>query len=126
MNTGIKGLRETVVSENNTAECIGSGTLRVFATPAMVALIEETAWRSVAPLLEEGYGTVGTLVNISHMAPTPLGGRIKCETELIETDNRRLVFSATVSDDNGIIGKGIHERFIINNDKFMKKATGKL
>lgn len=108
-----------------TARVMGSGTLDVFATPSMIALIEETAWRSVAPHLESGMATVGTLLNVAHVAPTPVGMTVKCETELTEVDGRRLVFSVTVSDECGEIGRGTHERFIINEEKFQKKADTK-
>jgi len=126
MNIGIKGTREITVSDKNTAETVGSGTLRVFATPVMTALIEETAWRSVAPHLKHGQGTVGTRLDISHLSPTPVGMKVRCETELTETDGRRLLFSATVYDETGIIGKGTHERFIVTEDKFCQKAENKL
>ena len=108
-----------------TARNMGSGTLEVFATPAMIALIEETAWRSVAPELEDGMATVGTNLNIAHVAPTPVGMTVRWETELAEIDGRRLVFNVKVSDECGEIGKGTHERFIINEEKFQKKADGK-
>ena len=108
-----------------TACVMGSGTLDVFATPSMIALIEETAWRSVAPQLESGMATVGTLLNVAHVAPTPVGMTVKCETELTEVDGRRLVFSVKVSDECGEIGRGTHERFIINEEKFQKKADTK-
>jgi len=125
METGIKNAIETEVTADKTAAAMGSGTLQVFATPAMIALIEETAWKSVAPHLEDGQGTVGTMLNISHVAPTPLGMTVKCETELVEVDGRKLIFKANVYDETGLIGTGTHERFIINSEKFQKKADAK-
>lgn len=125
MEKGIKFSIERRVTERMTARVMGSGTLDVFATPSMIALIEETAWRSVAPHLESGMATVGTLLNVAHVAPTPVGMTVKCETELTEVDGRRLVFSVTVSDECGEIGRGTHERFIINEEKFQKKADTK-
>lgn len=125
MDKGIKFSIERKVSNDMTARNMGSGTLDVFATPAMIALIEETAWRSVAPELENGMATVGTNLNIAHVAPTPVGMTVRCETELAEIDGRRLVFNVKVSDESGEIGKGTHERFIINEEKFQKKADGK-
>ena len=104
METGIKNIIEIKVNSNNTAEAMGSGILSVFATPAMVALIEETAWRSVAPYLEEGQSTVGTKLDIEHVSPTPVGMAVKCETELTEVDGRRLKFNANVYDETGLIG----------------------
>ena len=125
MEKGIKFSIERKVTEYMTARVMGSGTLDVFATPSMIALIEETAWRSVAPQLESGMATVGTLLNVAHVAPTPVGMTVKCETELTEVDGRRLVFSVKVSDECGEIGRGTHERFIINEEKFQKKADTK-
>ena len=125
MEKGIKFSIERKVTEYMTARVMGSGTLDVFATPSMIALIEETAWRSVAPQLESGMATVGTLLNVAHVAPTPVGMTVKCETELTEVDGRCLVFSVKVSDECGEIGRGTHERFIINEEKFQKKADAK-
>ena len=117
---------ERTVGGGMTARSMGSGTLDVLATPAMIALIEETAWRSVAPDLEPGCATVGTSLRVDHLAPTPVGMKVRCETELTEVDGRRLVFSVSVSDERGPVGKGTHERFIINERKFQAKADAKL
>ena len=105
---------------------MGSGTLDVFATPAMAALMEKTAWQSIAPYLQEGQGSVGTRLDITHDAATPLGMTVTCKSELIQVDGRRLVFEVTASDDKEIIGRGTHERFIIDNDKFLTKTAAKL
>lgn len=126
IETGIKGRKEVTVTEKMTAEAAGSGLLPVFATPQMLALMEQTAFESVQPYLEEGCGTVGTKVDIDHAAATPVGMKVICETELIEVDRKRLVFSVTAYDEKGRIGGGIHERFIIDNVKFMKKTQDKL
>lgn len=72
---------------------VGSGLVDVFATPMMVALIEQTCYESVLPQLDEGQGTVGTLVNVSHVSATPIGMRVWCDSELVDVDRRRLVFS---------------------------------
>lgn len=125
LKAGIKGKVEKKVEEDNLASSMKSGLLPVFATPCMVALMEETAWRSVEPYMEEGCGTVGTSVNIKHLAATPLGMKVYCESELTEVDGRRLVFDVKVYDEEGIIGEGSHERFIINNEKFTAKANSK-
>lgn len=123
LEIGIKGKGTVLVERSNSARVMGSGTLDVFATPAMIALMEQTAWKSVAPYLAEGEGTVGTRLNISHDAPTPLGMDVTCESELIEIDGRRLVFEVVAKDAaDTVIGKGRHERFIINEEKFQKKA----
>ena len=92
----------------------------------MLALMEKTASESVAPYLEEGCGSVGTQVNISHVAATPIGMTVRCETELTEVDGRRLVFKVAAYDEAGLIGKGTHERFVVQNEKFQTKANNKL
>ena len=99
--------------------------MRVFATPAMIALMEYTASQSVAPELETNYSTVGTLVNVKHIAATPIGMNITCVSELVEIDRKRLVFNVKAYDDCGLIGEGIHERFIIEKDQFLEKTYGK-
>lgn len=125
LTVGIKGREEVIVSAANSAKTMDSGTLDVFATPAMIALVEQTAWKSVAPYLEEGWGTVGTLLNVTHDAPTPFGMKVWCESELVEVDGRRLVFLVTAYDETGKIGGGRHERFMIQNEKFQTKANKK-
>ena len=125
LEIGMKGNAETVVTLDNTAKAFTSGALEVFATPAMISLMEETCWKMIQPELEEGLGSVGTKVNVSHMAPSAIGMTIMCEATLIEIDGRKLTFEVVCSDENGMIGMGTHERFIINNDKFMTKAQGR-
>lgn len=126
METGIKGYAELTVNEANSAKTMGSGALDVLATPAMIALMEKAAWTSVQPFLADGEGTVGTLMNITHDAPTPLGMKVHCESELIEADGRKLKFTVAAFDGKGCIGKGTHERFIIKSEKFQAKANEKL
>lgn len=125
LQVGIRGSGEAVVTEALTAKAMGSGELPVYATPAMVTLVEETAWKSVAPVLEPGQGTVGTKLDLAHLAATPLGRKVRCETELIEIDRRRLTFSAEVFDEAGKIGEGTHERFIVDSERFLAKAHGR-
>lgn len=125
LKTGLKGKETTIVDESNTAKTMGSGTLDVFATPAMTALMEKTAWKSVAGELEEGCGTVGIRLEITHDAPTPLGMKVTCESVLTGIDGRKLTFEVEARDERGKIGSGIHERFIIDNKKFQEKAYKK-
>ena len=125
LEIGIRGHEESVVTKETTAKAMGSGELEVFATPAVVALAEKTAWRSVAGQLEAGQGTVGTKLELSHIAATPVGLSVSCDTELIEIDRRRLVFSVAVYDETGKIAEGTHERFIVENEKFAAKANAK-
>ncbi len=123
---GIKGQMTLKVSDKNTAKAMKSGTLQVFATPSMIALIEETAWKSVADELEEGCATVGTALSVRHLSATPVGMEVTCRTTLEQVDGRRLVFSIVVEDEAGMIGEGTHERFIIRSDRFQEKANAKL
>lgn len=125
MNIGVKGHKEQTVTPDLTAARIGSGLVEVFATPMMIALIEQTCLESVLPYLEEGQGTVGTLVNVTHSAATPVGMRVWCDSELVEVDRRRLVFSVKAYDECGLIGEGSHERFIIDTAKFQAKIDAK-
>lgn len=126
MNTGIKGRHEETVTNEKTAANVGSGLVRVFATPMMIALIEKTCSESVAPYLEEGQSTVGTYIKVSHVAATPVGMKVWAESELVEIDRRRLVFKVSAFDEAGLIGQGTHERFIIDLAKFQSKAESKL
>jgi len=126
LEAGIKGTKEIVVTEELSAKNLGSGLLPVYATPAMIALMENTAFESVAQYLEEGCGTVGTAINVKHVAATPIGMKVTCETELIKAEGRALTFAVSAYDECGIIGEGVHERFIITENKFMEKTNSKL
>ena len=125
LEAGIKGYQELTVTEGDTAKAHKSGTLDVLATPRMAALMEETAGRSVAGELEEGMGTVGIKLDLGHLAPTPVGMKVWCESLLTGVDGRKLTFSITVFDGAGKIGEGLHERFIIEETKFQAKADKK-
>ncbi len=125
IKVGLKGEKKILVEEHNTASAYGSGDLPVFGTPAMIALMECTALESVRDYLEEGFSTVGTLVDVKHMSATPLGMEVHCQSELMEVDRKRLVFNVKAYDERGIIGEGIHERFIIDKEKFLKKTNEK-
>lgn len=125
LEIGIKGHKEQVVTEELTAAHIGSGLVKVFATPMMIALMESTCASSVEAVLEAGQGTVGTHVDVSHCAATPVGMRVHCDSELVEIDRRRLVFKVAAYDERGLIGEGRHERFIIDSAKFQAKIDAK-
>ena len=126
LEAGLTGEQKVVVTQENTAKVYGSGELEVFATPAMIALMEKTCLMSVADSLNDGEGTVGTKIEVSHVAATPVGMEVRCESVLKEVDRRRLVFEVKAYDAAGLIGEGIHERFVIANEPFMAKANGKL
>jgi predicted thioesterase len=126
LKAGIKGKKEITVTQELTAKAMSSGALDVFATPAMIALMENTAFLSVAAELEPGSGTVGTALNVKHVSATPVGMKVTCETELVKVDGRALTFSVKAYDEAGLIGEGEHERFIIFEEKFQAKADAKL
>lgn len=110
-----------LVTENDSAKRYGSGLVDVFATPAMIALMENACLNAVAPFLPVGYGTVGVEVNVTHTKPTPIGGHVVCKASLVSIDGRRLQFEVIANDDDGEIGKGSHSRFIVDMDKFLQK-----
>lgn len=126
LSRGVRGTQEELVTEKNIASALGSGGLAVYATPCMITLMEYCAMESVKPFLPEGSSTVGTLINVKHLAATPIDMKVRCETELIEVDRRRLVFLCRAFDEAGLIGEGTQERFIVDNAKFMEKTQAKL
>ena len=120
----LKGLchSETLVVEHkDTAAVYGSGSLEVFATPAMVALMEKTCLEGVNSKIGEDNTTVGISVNIKHLKASPVGATIRCESRLIEVDRRRLVFEVRCFEGEALVGEGIHERFVVDSEKFMNK-----
>lgn len=125
ITVGMKGRAETMVTPENTAAAVGSGLVPVFATPAMIALMENAAVNAVQETLEEGQGTVGTLLNVSHDAATPVGMKVWAEAEVTAVEGRKLTYTVTAFDEAGPIGKGEHQRFIIQADRFLAKAQAK-
>ena len=122
----VKATVTELVTENNTAAVVGSGSLAVYATPAMLALMEKAACAAVAPLLEDGATTVGTLLNVSHLAATPVGMKVSATAELVSQEGRKFTFRVTASDECGVIGEGMHERFSVLSQKFTDKTYAKL
>ena len=123
LKEGLTSTSEAVVSDANSAKHWGSGALDVFATPAMVALMENAAMNAVKDCLPEGGDTVGTAVNVSHLKATPLGDTVRATAVLKAIDGRRLVFEVTATDSNGEIGRGEHTRFIVDREKFLSKLA---
>ncbi|MBD5085158.1 MAG: thioesterase family protein [Clostridiales bacterium] len=123
---GMKGRAETVVTQHNTAQAAGSGLVPVFATPWMIALMENAAVQAVQEALASGEGTVGTLLNVTHDAATPVGMKVWTEAELTAVEGRKLTFAVSAYDEAGKIGGGTHERFIIKPDKFLARVQAKL
>lgn len=126
LEVGIAHTESIRVTEQNTAAALGSGTVKVFGTPAMINLIELTCAQSVQSELEPGQTTVGTHLDISHDAATPIDMEARCTSELVAIDGRALTFKVEVVDDFGIVGHGTHSRFIVDEEKFSVKAYAKL
>lgn len=123
--TGLRATAHLTVDEAATAKIVGSGSLNVFATPMMAALMEQAACHAVAPFLEEGETTVGTELNIRHTAATPQGLMVIAEAELVSQNGREILLNVTARDSVGEIGTGTHKRFVVNAEKFQSKADGR-
>lgn len=124
LEVGMRHDAETVVGEDQTAAAFGAGGVRVFGTPAMIALMENAAWRLAQAHLGADETTVGTLVHVRHLAATPVGGRVTATAELVEIDGRRLVFRVTARDDQQLIGEGTHERARVLLSRFLARVEG--
>ena len=125
LTIGSKGRAEVLVTEANTAAAVGSGLVPVFATPYMIALMENAAVNAVQTGLEPGQGTVGTRLEVTHDAATPVGMKVWAEAELTALEGKKLTFAVRAFDEAGPIGGGVHERFIITVDRFLAKAEAK-
>ena len=125
IEVGMKGRAETVVTRDNTAQAVGSGLVPVFATPWMIALMENAAVNAVQAALAPEEGTVGTRLNVTHDAATPIGMRVWAEAEVTAVEGRKLTFAVSAYDEAEKIGGGTHERFIIKPERFLLKAQGK-
>lgn len=123
---GLKGRSQSVVSQANTALAMGSGQLPVYATPCMLALMENAAAVSLLPLLEEGEGTVGTFLQVAHTSATPIGMKVWAESAVTAVEGRKVLFEVSAFDERGEIGRGTHERFVIKSERFLAKAQEKL
>ena len=123
---GTKGRSTGTVTEENTALAAGSGDLKVFATPFMIALMENAAANSITSFLDEGQSSVGTQISVTHEAATPVGMKVWAESQVIAVDGRKVCFNVEAFDEAGKIGGGTHERFIIDTEKFMAAAEAKL
>lgn len=121
MEIGLKFESQAVVSSANTALTLGSGDMEVFATPAMVALMENAAMLAVKDYLPEGSATVGTQMNTSHIKASPLGATITASATLTAVEGRRLEFDVKAWDEKGVIGEGSHTRFIVDRERFLSK-----
>lgn len=122
---GLTAETRTAVTHANTAAAVGSGGIDVFATPMMIGLMEMAALQAVQPHLAEGETTVGTLVNVKHMAATPLGMTVRATARLEQVEGRRLVFRVEAFDEREKIGEGLHERFVVQAQKFLARVGEK-
>ena len=125
VEVGMKGRADTVVTGDNTAQAAGSGLVPVFATPWMIALMENAAVNAVQAQLAPDEGTVGTRLDVTHDAATPIGMRVWAEAEVTAVEGRKLTFAVSAWDEAEKIGGGIHERFIIKPERFLVKAQSK-
>lgn len=121
MDLGLSYTSTTIVSNTNTALTLGSGDMDVFATPAMVALMENAAMNAVAPHLEQGQTTVGTEISTTHIKASALGATITATAILTAVDGRKLTFSVTAREGDNLIGTGTHTRFVVDRERFMSK-----
>lgn len=122
MEIGLTFTSTTVVDNTNTAVALGSGDMEVFATPAMVALMENAAMNAVAPHLETGQTTVGTEISTTHIKASALGATITATATLTAIEGRKLTFAVTAHDGDNIIGEGTHTRFIVDRERFLAKV----
>jgi fluoroacetyl-CoA thioesterase len=127
IEVGMKNRAETVVSDANTAATVGSGALRVFGTPYMIALIESAALTLMQKELPDGKGSVGTRIAVSHDAPTPVGMKVWADVEVtaVSANGKIVDFAATAYDETGVIGRGTHQRAVIDNARFLEKTNAK-
>jgi fluoroacetyl-CoA thioesterase len=123
--TGVTGEAIVKVTPENTADKMGNAGAMVFATPMLVALMEQAAIAAVKPHLADGEGTVGTKVDITHLAATPLGMSVRATAKLVEIVGKKLVFDVEAFDDREKVGQGRHERYIINTEVFFGKVAAK-
>ena len=123
---GLTGAAEDSVTEENTALAVGSGSLKVLATPAMIGLVERAAAALVEKNLPPESTSVGIEMNIKHTAPSPIGMNIRAVVKIVSVDGRKIIFDVAAFDSRGEIGRGSHERFIVDKKKFQVKADSKL
>ena len=126
LKPGLTGSVEIVVAEQHTAPHIGSGRVHVLATPVMVNLMEAAALQAVEGLLQPGHQTVGTHLDITHVAATPVGMHVRAHAELTSVVERTLTFSVYAEDEKELIGQGVHQRIVINLERFDARMQEKL
>ncbi len=121
LEAGLEKEAEIIVASEDTASSYGSGLLEVYATPAMVAFMENTAHSSLSEFISSAYTTVGVEINVKHLKATPIGGKLKCKSKLINIEGNRLTFEIQVKDEKNLVGEAKHIRYIVEIERFMKK-----
>ena len=121
LEIGLKYESVVEVTSANSAKTMGSGDMDVFAPPSMVALMENAAMMAVASALPEGSATVGTQINTSHIKASPIGATITASAQLTEVEGRKLTFAVKAWDEKGVIGEGVHTRFVVDRERFLSK-----
>ena len=122
---GLRASTEILVGTRDTAHHVGSGKIKVLATPVMIMLLEEAALNAVEGLLPPGYQSVGTHLDVSHIAATPVGMRVKANAELTGVDGRKLMFRVWAEDEVDPIGEGTHERIVVEVERFDRRTQAK-
>lgn len=122
---GTRGASSETVNERNTASAVASGGMPTFATPSMIALMERASVNAIRSYLDEDQESVGTLINVTHIAPTPVGRRVKADAEVVAVHGRKITFKVRASDPVEMIGEGIHERMFVDRERFIWKAATK-
>ena len=125
LRSGLSGEASVVVDDSNTAIALGSGSVPVFATPAMAALVEAAAVQAVAEVLNDDQTTVGVYLDLQHLAATPVGLTVRAEAKLVQVEGRRLTFRVTAFDDVEQIGIGSHQRMLVETDRFLARTRAK-
>lgn len=126
ITVGMTGTASTTVEREDTAYEVGSGSLLVYATPCMVALMEGAACEAIAPAMDDSKTSVGTELNISHLSATPVGLEVRAEAEVTQVDGNAITFRVTAYDKKGKIGEGTHKRFVVATQRFLDKTYAKL
>lgn len=126
LEPGLSHTTTRTVALEDTAQHIGSGSVAVLGTPIMILWMEETALAAAQPYLAEGQTTVGSRVDVRHLAATPLGAWVRVQAELVEVHGRRLVWRVTADDEHERIGEGLHERYIIDVARFQARLDEKM
>jgi len=123
---GLKGRAETIVTDSNTASAVGSGLVPVFATPYMIAIMENAAVNALLSCLSDTEGSVGTHLDVSHDAATPIGMKVWAEAEVTAVEGKKITFSVIAFDEAGPIGNAVHKRALVNAQRFLDKTYAKL